>query len=42
LSTACSRARSPASPVWSTIIITIDVLILYGLLVYGGRRDLAA
>jgi hypothetical protein len=27
-------------PVWSVIIIAIDVLVIYGLTVYGGRRDL--
>ena len=26
-------------PVWSTIIIAIDVLVIYGLTVYGGRRE---
>jgi len=26
-------------PIWSVIIITLDVLVIYGLTVYGGRRD---
>jgi len=26
-------------PVWSTIIIAVDVLVIYALTAYGGRRD---
>lgn len=32
----------PAFPLWSLAIFTIDVLVMYGLIVYGGRdRSLA-
>ena len=26
-------------PVWSTIIIAVDVLVIYALTAYGGHRD---
>lgn len=29
-------------PVWAIAAIVLDVLIIYGLVVYGGRRDTAA
>jgi hypothetical protein len=29
-------------PVWSIIIIAIDVLVIYALAVYGGRREVVA
>ncbi len=28
----------PAYPFWSLIIIAVDVVVLYGLCVYGGHR----
>ena len=29
----------PAFPLWALAVFAIDVLILYGLIAYGGRRD---
>lgn len=29
-----------SNPVWSVIIIAVDVLVMYGLVVYGGRPEL--
>jgi hypothetical protein len=29
-------------PVWSTIIIAVDVLVIYALTAYGGRRDVSS
>lgn len=31
-----------AYPVWAVCAIVLDVLIIYGLMVYGGRRDTIA
>src|SRR5215471_15171634 len=32
----------PAYPLWSLVIIAVDVVALYGLCVYGSRENLAA
>ena len=32
----------PAYPLWSLMIIAVDVVALYGLCAYGGRENLAA
>jgi hypothetical protein len=32
----------PAYPFWSLAIFAVDVLIIYGLAAYGGRRDITA
>ena len=29
-------------PIWSVIIIAVDVLVIYGLAVYGGRREVVS
>jgi len=30
----------PAYPLWSLVLVTIDVLVVYGLAAYGGKRQL--
>jgi hypothetical protein len=32
----------PACPLWSLVIIAVDVVALYGLRAYGSRANLAA
>ena len=32
----------PAYPFWSLTIITVDVVVLWGLCVYGSRQNLAS
>jgi hypothetical protein len=31
----------PAFPLWSIAIFAVDVLIIYGLIAYGGRESVA-
>jgi len=40
LSALASLMSIPAYPFWSLAIFTVDVLILYGLVAYGGRPSL--
>jgi len=29
---------APAFPIWSLLMFSIDILIIYGLVAYGGRQ----
>ena len=33
--------RSPAYPFWSLTLVAIDLLVIYGLVAYGGKPELA-
>lgn len=37
LSAVANLAFIPAYPIWSVVVITIDVLVIYGLAVHGGE-----
>jgi hypothetical protein len=42
LSAIAALLSIPAYPFWSLAIVAIDVLVIYGLAVYGGRPELTA
>lgn len=42
ISAVVAMLSIPAYPFWSLAIFTVDILVMYGLITYGGRRDLTA